>query len=126
DLRAREREVVAQGERLVEISGMAQSMLAVLGRLRVGLEQAIFEQRRQLVELLIDRVVVTNGAVEIRYVIPTTESSTHSRFCHLRIDYFHDKSAQVPPPDLVQVIWKWTADPRQPEGLRRSSLTGQA
>ena len=38
----------------------------------------------------------------------------------------HDTSAQVPPPDLVQVIWKWTADPRQREGVNRSSLTGQA
>src|SRR5262249_50715614 len=88
DLRARERAGAAQGEQLVEVSGMARSMLAVLDRLRVGLEQATFEQRRELVELLIDRVVVTDGAVEIRYVIPTTESSTHSRFCHLRIDYF--------------------------------------
>jgi site-specific DNA recombinase len=103
DLRAREREVVAQGERLVEISGLARSMLAVLGRLRIGLEQATFEQRRQLVELLIDRVVVTDGAVEIRYVIPTTENSTHSRFCHLRNDYFDGEPTLVPMPDLDQV-----------------------
>jgi hypothetical protein len=37
---------------------------------------------------LIDRVVVTDGHVEIRYVIPTTSSSTKTRFCHLRTDYF--------------------------------------
>src|SRR4030095_11688301 len=43
----------------------------------------------QLVELLIDRVVVTDGHVEIRYVIPTTDHSTKTRFCHLRTDYFH-------------------------------------
>ncbi len=44
-----------------------------LQRLRVGPGQAAtFEQRRQLVELLIDRVVVTDGEVEIRYVLPTT------------------------------------------------------
>jgi hypothetical protein len=55
----------------------------------VGLGQASFEQRRQLVELLIDRVVVTDGHVEIRYVIPTTPGSTKTRFCHLRTDYFH-------------------------------------
>src|SRR5207237_5227472 len=47
-----------------------------------------FEQRRQLVELLVDRVVVTDDAVEIRYVVPTTEASTHTRFCQLRSDYF--------------------------------------
>ena len=88
DLLAREREVAAQGERLVEVSATAQSMTQVLEQLRVGLDQASFEQRRQLVELLIDRVVVTDGHVEIRYVIPTTDHSTKTRFCHLRTDYF--------------------------------------
>jgi site-specific DNA recombinase len=88
DLLAREREVAAQGQRLVQVSATAQSTTQVLGQLRVGLGQADFEQRRQLVELLIDRVVVTDGQVEIRYVIPTTPDSTKTRFCHLRTDYF--------------------------------------
>ena len=35
--------------------------------------EATFEQKRLVVELLIDRVVVTNGEVEIRYVIPTSQ-----------------------------------------------------
>jgi site-specific DNA recombinase len=125
DLRAREREVAAQGERLVEVSGMAQSMLTVLGRLRVGLEQATFEQRRQLVELLIDRVVVTNGAVEIRYVIPMTERSTHSRFCHLRIDYFQIEPSDVGSPQDRQVWCAWTAPP-QPQPFGDAGLAGQA
>jgi site-specific DNA recombinase len=103
DLQAREREVVAQGERVVEVSAAAQSMTAVCERLRTGLEQASFAQRQQLVELLIDRVVVTDGAVEIRYVIPTTEASTHTRFCHLRKDYFEVKSADVRTPDASEV-----------------------
>jgi site-specific DNA recombinase len=42
---------------------------------------------RYLVELLIDRVVVTNGDVEIRYVIPTSPASVHVRFSHLRTNY---------------------------------------
>ena len=59
----------------------------MLKRLRVGLGQASFQQRRQLVELLIDRVVVTDDQVEIRYVIqPPRQHQT--RFCHLRPDYF--------------------------------------
>jgi len=41
-----------------------------------------------LVELLIDRVVVTDEEVEIRYVIPTSARGEQSRFCHLRLDYF--------------------------------------
>jgi site-specific DNA recombinase len=92
DLLARVREVAAQGERLVQLSAIAQSMTAVLEQLRVGLDQAGFEQRRQLVELLIDRVVVTDGQVEIRYIIPTTDTSTKTQFCHLRTDYF-DRAA---------------------------------
>ena len=85
---AREREVVAHGQRLVEVESVARSTTEVLEQLGRGLEQATFEQRRQLVELLIDRVVVTDDAVEIRYVIPTTDASTHTRFCQLRSDYF--------------------------------------
>ena len=38
--------------------------------MRAGLEHANFEQRRALVELLVDRVVVDGEDVEIRYVIP--------------------------------------------------------
>jgi site-specific DNA recombinase len=86
---AREREVVAQGQRLVAVENLARSTTQILEQLTRGLEQASFEQRRELVELLIDRVVVTDDAVEIRYVIPTTEASTHTRFCQLRTDYFH-------------------------------------
>jgi site-specific DNA recombinase len=34
------------------------------------LEQADFDRKRELLELLVDRVIVTDGDVEIRYVIP--------------------------------------------------------
>src|SRR5215211_2764200 len=103
DLLAREREVAAQGERLVQVSAIAQSATQVLKGLRVGLGQASFEQRRQLVELLIDRVVVTDDQVEIRYVIPTTPGSTKTRFCHLRTDYFDPVAQAVQAHHLGQV-----------------------
>ena len=51
------------------------------------LEQATFAQRRQLVELLIDRVIVTDEEVEIRYVIPTQPEGPHTPFMHLRTNY---------------------------------------
>jgi site-specific DNA recombinase len=121
DLLAREREVAAQGERLVEVSAIAQSMTAVLEQLRVGLDQAGFEQRRQLVELLIDRVVVTDGQVEIRYVIPTTPASTKTRFCHLRTDYFQVEPADVRPPREVEIQAAGPSPP-QPQHLRRPRL----
>jgi site-specific DNA recombinase len=117
DLLAREREVAAEGERLVQVSAIAQSTTQVLNGLRVGLGQASFEQRRQLVELLIDRVVVTDGQVEIRYVIPTTDHSTKTRFCHLRTDYFQIEPADIRPPGQVQVQGAG-AGPPQPQHLR--------
>lgn len=56
-------------------------------RVSEGLAGANFEQKRRLVELLIDRVIVTEAEVEIRYVIPTGASGEHARFCHLRTNY---------------------------------------
>jgi site-specific DNA recombinase len=127
DLLAREREVAAQGERLAGLSAIARSMTTVLEQLRVGLGQAGFEQRRQLVELLIDRVVVTNGHVEIRYVIPTTDHSTKTRFCHLRTDYFQVEPADVGAPHQIQIqLMACGAGPPQPQHLRRSRAGGHA
>src|SRR5262249_25068034 len=73
-----------------ELAGWVTSVTAFCLRVQAGLAQATFEQRRQLVELLIDRVVVTDEVVEIRYVIPTTSASEHVRFCHLRTLYFQE------------------------------------
>jgi site-specific DNA recombinase len=56
-------------------------------RVQQGLAQATFEQKRQLVELLIDRVVVTDEEVEIRYVLPTNPKGEHSPFYLFHIDY---------------------------------------
>jgi site-specific DNA recombinase len=78
----------AEAQRQRDLAGLTQSVEALCQRLQGGLEHTTFEQKRQLVELLIDRVVVTNDDVEIRYVIPTTPASEHVRFCHLRTDYF--------------------------------------
>jgi hypothetical protein len=116
DLLAREREVAAQGARLVEVSAIAHSMTQVLEQLRVGLGQAGFEQRRQLVELLIDRVVVSDGQVEIRDVIPTTDHSTKTRFCHLRTDYFDPRWCR----------WRWPRLDAQPEQLALDALVAPA
>ena len=96
DVTAQAREIAANGQRLGEIQALAQSIGDICARLRVGLEETTFDRRRQLIELLIDRVIVIDGAVEIRYVIPTTEASTHTRFCHLRTDYFHPDAQAVP------------------------------
>jgi site-specific DNA recombinase len=94
-LAAQTRQVEASANKHVELAGIAQSMEEFCQRVSRGLEQASFEQKRQLIELLIDRVVVTNEEVEIRYVIPTSPSSEQTRFCHLRSNYFQAQSQQV-------------------------------
>ena len=92
-LAAQERQLQAQSRQRMELTGVAGSIEDFCERVRAGLANATFEQKRKLVELLIDRVIVTDEEVEIRYVIPTDPSSEHVRFCHLRSDYLHH-----PPP----------------------------
>jgi site-specific DNA recombinase len=84
------KELAAQVDRQQEISQMAASIEDFCQRVQTGLASASFAQKRTLVELLIDRVLVTNDEVEIRYVVPTHARSETTRFCHLRKDYFYD------------------------------------
>jgi site-specific DNA recombinase len=99
DLEQRVRALAGQEEQLrsdaarqQQLTGVAASLETFRERVGRGLDRADFEQRRQLVLLLVDRVVVTDAEVEIRYVLPTTPESEHVRFCHLRKDYFDDPS----------------------------------
>jgi site-specific DNA recombinase len=82
------RQIGQQVNRQDELAHLCTSVEGFCCRVQTGLVHATFEQKRKLVELLIDRVVVTDGEVEIRYVIPTSPGAEHVRFCHLRKDYF--------------------------------------
>ena len=75
-------------DRRAETAGLATAISDFCQRVQAGLATATFEQQRTLVELLIDRVLVANGEVESRYVLPTHPRSEKIRFCHLRKDYF--------------------------------------
>ena len=77
-----------QVNRQAEVAGLTSSIDAFCQRVQASLTNATFEQKRRLIELLIDRVIVTDDEVEIRYVIPTHPRSEHVRFCQLRKDYF--------------------------------------
>ncbi len=70
----------ALAETLASIDQFCEQVRAVLAT-------ASFAQRRHLVELLIDRVIVTDEQVEIRYVIPTQPDGPHVPFSQLRTDY---------------------------------------
>jgi site-specific DNA recombinase len=95
------RQLEASANKHIELAGIAQSMEEFCQRVSCGLEQASFAQKRQLIELLIDRVVVTNEEVEIRYVIPTSPNSEQTRFCHLRSNYFDAERNEPVPNDVL-------------------------
>jgi site-specific DNA recombinase len=86
-LEQQQRELEVQANRQLELTGLARHIEDFCQRVQVGLAEATFEHKRQLVELLIDRVVVTNEQVEIRYVIPTSPRGEHTPFYQLRQAY---------------------------------------
>jgi site-specific DNA recombinase len=71
----------------IQLAQIADSIEAFCAKIRPVLQQAKFDQKRQLIELLVDRVIVSNGDVEIRYVIPTQPEGPHVPFSQLRSDY---------------------------------------
>jgi site-specific DNA recombinase len=89
-LEAQAKELEAQVDRQAELVQLGSSIEDFCHRIQAGLANATFDQKRTMVELLIDRVLVANGEVEIRYVVPTHPSSEKVQFCHLRKDYFND------------------------------------
>jgi len=95
-LLAQQRQLDAAAEQRLELAAVADGIEAFCQTIRAGLATATFEQRRQLAELLIDRVVVTDGEVEIRYVLPTSPDGPHRPFCQLRKDHL------AGPPQAVQ------------------------
>jgi site-specific DNA recombinase len=103
---SQERELGQQVERRNELSGMVGGVEDYCQRIGEGLACATFEQKRRLTELLIDRVIVTEAEMEIRYVIPTSGSGEHARFCHLRTNYLpsdtqeDDCRLEMPPLEL--------------------------
>ena len=114
-LLAQQRQLDAIAEQRLELRAVADGIEAFCQTIRSGLATATFAQRRLLVELLIDRVVVTDGEVEIRYVLPTSPDGPHPPFCHLRKDHLHRPARLgIPAPVTPHV-----AQPQSGEGLPR-------
>src|SRR5262249_48710085 len=87
-LQAQLRHLDAQTQQHLDLMGLSDGLKAFCSRVAPTLDHLDFSQRRQLIELLIDRVIVADGAVEIRYVVPTSPKGEVVPFCHLRLDYF--------------------------------------
>jgi len=94
-----------------ETAGLAAHAEAFCRRVREGLAGADFDQKRALLELLVDRVVVADGAVEIRYVVPTGPDGEREPFCRLRSDYRdHHRPLQAPDrPEAPRPYPAWSA-----------------
>ena len=92
-LAAQQRQLDAAASQRLELQAVADGIEAFCQAIRAGLATATFEQRRLLAELLIDRVIVTDGQVEIRYVLPTSPDGPHRPFCQLRKDHLGRPSA---------------------------------
>jgi site-specific DNA recombinase len=95
-LAAQRRQLDAVAEQRLELRTVAGGIEAFCQTVRAGLATATFAQRRLLVELLIDRVIVTDGEVEIRYVLPTSPDGPHPPYCQLRKDHLN------PPTQLAE------------------------
>jgi site-specific DNA recombinase len=67
------RQLEAQVQDQVDTASLAEGIEAFCERVQRRLDQLTFAQRRQLVELLIDCVIVSDRTVEIRYVVPTSQ-----------------------------------------------------
>jgi len=89
------RQIEAQAQLQVNVAALTQGIEAFCQRIHPTLNNLTFAQRRQLVELLIDRVIVTDGQVEIRYVVPTGPKGETTPFCHLRLDYFYGPAIAI-------------------------------
>jgi site-specific DNA recombinase len=89
------RQLDAQAQQHVHVAALAQGIEAFCQRIQPTLNNLAFAQRRQLVELLIDRVIVNDMQVEIRSVVPTGPKGETTPFCHLRLDYLDEQPGRV-------------------------------
>ena len=89
------RQLEAQVQDQVDTASLAEGIEAFCERVQRTLDQLTVAQRRQLVELLIDCVIVSDSTVEIRYVVPTSQKGEGTPFCRLRSDHIHPACRQV-------------------------------
>jgi site-specific DNA recombinase len=86
-LQGQYQQLEVQASERLEVAQVAGAAERFCAGVRAGLAQATFEQKRHLVELLIDQVIVADEEVEIRYVMPISPTGARQPFCHLRLDY---------------------------------------
>ena len=86
-LLGQEQQLEKQATQHRALTDMISSVEEFCVRVAQGLEEATFAQQRQVVTLLIDRVIVGPDEIEIRYVLPLSMKSEHIPFWQLRSNY---------------------------------------
>jgi site-specific DNA recombinase len=89
-LRRQEQRLSAEAVREDRLKAVAMNMEGFRAAIARGLDRMDFAQRRALVELLIDRVVVDPPQVEIRYIIPISGAAQRNGVLHPRHFRGHD------------------------------------
>jgi site-specific DNA recombinase len=79
--------LAATAQQQLDLAAITTSIEQFCAHVQTALAEATFEQKRTLVELLIDRVIVTGEDVEIRYVVPISSDHSPPPFCQLRTNY---------------------------------------
>ena len=117
DLAREEQQVAASAEQQAQIAVLATRVEAFRASIIQGLDQATFARRRELVELLIDRVLVDGDQVEIRYIIPfggTTDRKVALQSGHLAVLCPRQRG------NLIRSPCWYSASPRLPSARARS------
>jgi site-specific DNA recombinase len=124
-LTAQQRQLDAAAGQQLELRAVANGIEAFCQTIRTGLGTATFTQRRQLAELLIDRVIVTDDQAEIRYVLPTSPDGPHRPFCQLRKDHLDGPPPGVPLDRLLRGQARVEGEDAQVIGPGRAGLPDQ-
>ncbi|HSF34084.1 MAG TPA: recombinase family protein [Candidatus Tectomicrobia bacterium] len=89
------RQLDVQAPQHVHTAALAQGIETFCQRTLPTSDKLTFAQRRPRVALLMDRVIVNDTQVAIRYVVPTGPKGETTPFWHWRLDYFHVTAATI-------------------------------
>jgi site-specific DNA recombinase len=86
-LAQQERDLKAQQQQHLRIEELCANINELCQAIRAGLQALDFAGRRRVVELLVDRVLISHEEIEIRYAIPIKGLNPSSQIGTLRMPY---------------------------------------
>jgi site-specific DNA recombinase len=86
-LTQQEHELLSQQRQHVQLTELSANVEALCRTVRTGLHTLDFAGRRQIIELLVDRVLINHDDIEIRYAVPITGWQPPDKKPTLRLPY---------------------------------------